>query len=201
MFEKRATTQVPINDVLDRRWSGRAFDPDRKPSRRQLVALLEAARWAPSCFGDEPWRYIVCARETNPEAWQNALACLSEGNQAWAGSAPVLMLAVSSLAFSGNGKPNRWAQYDTGAASMSLVTQATDLGLMAHQMGGFDAGRAKQMFSIPQDHEPMAMIAVGYQLPREAIPEALLERELAPRRRRPLGENFFDGIWGEPVRN
>lgn len=199
MFEKKAGTRVPINDLLARRWSGRAYDPDRSLSRAQITALLEAARWAPSCFGDQPWRYIVCDRDSNPEAWRRALQCLSEGNQGWAGAAPLLLLAVACTTFSSSGKHNRWAQYDTGAASMSLCIQATDMGLMVHQMGGFDSGRAKQAFGVPADHEAMAVIAVGYQLPREQIPEERRDRELAPRRRLPLEENFYEGTWGEPA--
>jgi nitroreductase len=199
MFEKKAETQVPINDLLARRWSGRAYDPDRKLSRRQITALLEAARWAPSCFGDQPWRYIVCDRESHPEAWQKACACLSEGNRGWAADAPLLMLAVACMKFSANDNPNRWGQYDTGAAGMSICVQATDMGLMVHQMGGFDAARAKQVFGIPDGHDPMAMIAVGYQLPKEKIPGDRRDREMAPRQRRPLQENFFEGAWGEPV--
>jgi nitroreductase len=149
MFDKKAQTQVPINDLLSRRWSGRAFDPARKLSGEQIVALLDAARWSPSCMGEQPWRWVVCNKDTSPEAWQNAFDCLFEGNQVWATHAPVLILAVACMRFSANDKPNRWGQYDTGAASMSLCVQATDMGLMVHQMGGFDPDRAKRLFAIP----------------------------------------------------
>lgn len=199
MFDKKAQTQVSINDLLSRRWSGRAFDPARNISMEQIIALLEAARWSPSCMGDQPWRWIVCHRDNSPDAWQKAIDCLSEGNQVWARYAPLLILTVASMRFSGNGKANRWGQYDTGAASMSLCIQATDMGLMVHQMGGFDADRSKLVFAIPEDHDPMAMIAVGYQLSTDAIPADLQERELAPRRRNPLEQNFFHGTWGKSL--
>ena len=133
------------------------------------------------------------------QAWQNAFDCLAEGNQAWAVHAPLLLLAAAALRFSGREADNRWGQYDTGAACMSLCLQATDLGLMAHQMGGFDVQQARRVFAVPEDFQPMAMIAVGYQLPREAIPEALRERELAQRDRHPLGHTFFDGSWDRPL--
>lgn len=185
--------------MIARRWSGRAFDPARPVSRDTILALVEAARWSPSCFGDEPWRYIVFDRQTEPEAWHKAFDCLAEGNQSWAASAPLLLLAVASLRFSNNDKSNRWAQYDTGAAGMSLCIQATSMDLMVHQMGGFDVEKAMASFSIPEGFEPMAMMAIGYQLPPEAIPKNLEERERAPRRRNPLSKNFFSGSWGNPL--
>src|SRR5690554_1449506 len=137
MIDKRAKTSVPINDLIARRWSGRAYNPDKAVTRTQIQILVEAARWAPSCYGDQPWRYIVCDKNSNEPAWKNAFSCLSAGNQGWAVNAPVLILAIADSILSKNGKPNRWGQYDTGAATMSLSIQATELGLMIHQMGGF----------------------------------------------------------------
>lgn len=199
MFAKYAQTQVPIHDLLASRWSGRAYDPARPLSREQIISLLEAARWAPSCYGDQPWRYIVFDKGSGTAAWQRALDCLSEGNRSWAVNAPLLLLAVADTALTRDGSPNRWGQYDTGAASMSICVQATALGLMAHQMGGFDSGKAREMFAIPERYIPMAMLAVGYQLPVEEIPAGLMERERSGRRRNSLGENFFEGEWGRAV--
>ncbi len=195
MFTKKAATQVAVIDVIARRWSGRAFDPQRGIDHQTLMALLEAARWAPSCFGDQPWRYLIWDRSANPDDWRRAFNCLSEGNQAWARHAPVLMLATADSVFTASGKANRWGQYDTGAASMSLILQATALGLMVHQMGGFDADKVRAEFQIPERFACMAMIALGYQLPENQIPEELKEREYAPRVRRPLEESFFLGRW------
>lgn len=199
MFEKNASTRYPINEVLRKRWSGRAYDPQRRLSSQQIMTMLEAARWAPSCFGDEPWRYIICNRDTNRAAWQMALDTLVASNQDWAQSAPVLILAFANSIMSRNGKPNRWGQYDTGAASMSLSLQATAMGLMAHQMGGFDADKVRTLFNIPDAFMPMAVLTVGYQLPVDRIPEQMKERETAARVRRPLEQTFFDGNWGTPI--
>ena len=199
MFEKRAVTSVPIADALALRWSGRAYDPARPITRTDLIALLEAARWAPSCFGDQPWRYIVCDRGVDEAAWKVAFECLAEGNQSWARNAPVLMLSIADSLFAHNDKPNRWGQYDTGAASMSLCVQATAMGIMVHQMGGFDANRARTAFSIPERYVPVAMMTLGYQLRETDIPEDVREREHAPRQRRALGESFFAGRWGSAV--
>jgi nitroreductase len=194
MFEKKASTQVEIAPVLAERWSGRAYDPDRPVEREKLIALLEAARWAPSCFGDQPWRFLVWDRFADAETWQRAFDCLSEGNRPWVIRAPLLLLASADRQFT-DGRPNRWGQYDTGAAAMSLSIEATALGLMVHQMGGFDAARIRAEFAIPERYDCMAMIAVGYQLPEALIPEELKEREYAPRSRREIRERFFMGEW------
>lgn len=199
MFKKKIDTQADINEILASRWSGRAYDAKRPVLHRDILSLLEAARWAPSCFGDEPWRYIVCDKTTNESAWNKAFDCLSEGNQSWAVNAPILILATANTLFAHNGKDNRWAQYDTGAASMSLCVQATSMGLMVHQMGGFSADKAVQAFSIPEQYTAMAMMAVGYQLAKNEIPEDLMERESAERQRNPLGDQFFAGEWGKAV--
>ena len=200
MFDKKAKTSVPVNDLIARRWSGRAYDPDRQVSSEQVMALVEAARWSPSCFGDQPWRYIVCDRKSNETAWNNAYSCLSEGNQTWAKNAPLLILSVADSIMTKTGKPNRWGQHDTGAASMSICVQATELGLMVHQMGGFDADKSRKLFSIPEQYIPMAMIAVGYQLTEEKITGEIREREYSERQRNPIGMNFFNGKWDVPVK-
>ncbi len=199
MIEKPAETSVPIHDLIARRWSGRAYDPARPVNREQLLAVLEAARWAPSCFGDEPWRYLVWEREAEPEAWERAFHCLSEGNQAWVRDAPVLLLAAADSRFQKNDKPNRWGQYDTGAASENLCLQAAALGLMAHQMGGFDPERLRRAFGIPERFHCMAMIALGHPADPAALDATTRQRELAPRHRRPLGTRFFKAAWEVPL--
>ncbi|MHB1678343.1 MAG: nitroreductase family protein [Sulfuriferula sp.] len=199
MINKPAKTQVPVHDLIVQRWSPRAFD-DRKPvSHAQLLALFEAARWAPSCFGDEPWRYMVWNKHSDTEAWQRAFDCLAEGNQIWVRRAPVLLLATSASRFSHNGSPNRWASYDTGAASENICLQATAMGLHAHQMGGFDADKIRQAFSIPVDYHCMAMIAIGYQAEADMLDPNLTQNELAERKREPLATRFFVNAWGMGV--
>jgi len=199
IVEKKAQTSVAVHDIISRRWSPRAFDSSKPLSRGQVMALLEAARWAPSCFGDEPWRYLVWDRNRDPGSWQEAFECLSEGNQAWVKNVPLLLASIASSQFARNGKPNRWGQHDTGAASANLVLQAVALGLAAHQMGGFNADMLRERFAIPNGFTPMAMIAVGYQADVATLEGEFKERELATRTRRPLGEKFFEGKWDVPV--
>lgn len=199
MLEKPAQTSRPIHDLFVRRWSTRAFDPNRPVTRDQLIALLEAARWAPSCNGDEPWRYLIWDRQRDPDGFQKAFDTLSENNRKWVKNVPLLMLSCAGTSFAATGKPNRWTQHDTGAASVCMALQATAMGLMLHQMGGFDAEKARAAFGIPADYTPMAMIAVGYQAEPDILDEETKKKELAPRSRKPLGERFFEGGWGKGV--
>lgn len=199
MFDKPAQSSQPLIDAISLRWSGRVYDPDRPVARADLVATLEAARWAPSCFGDQPWRIMVWDRFADMDSWRTAFDLLVEGNQGWARSAPVLGLACADGLFSLNEKPNRWAQYDTGAAMVSLAIQATSLGLMVHQMGGFDAEGVSNTFDIPERYTPMAMFTVGYQLPESRMDAEALEREKQPRERRPLSDLFFENAWTSAV--
>lgn len=199
MLEKPAQTSRPIHDLFVRRWSTRAFDPAKPVSREQLLSLLEAGRWAPSCNGDEPWRYLIWDRGRDPQGFQQAFECLSDNNKKWVKNVPLLMLSCAGSNFAATGKPNRWTQHDTGAASVSIALQAEALGLMAHQMGGYDAEKARTAFGIPAEYTPMAMIAVGYQAAPEVLDEETKKKELVPRARKPLGERFFEGGWGKPV--
>ncbi len=196
MLNKPAVTSQPIHDLLASRWSPRAFDSDAVITREQILALAEAARWAPSCFGAEPWSFVFCDRTTDQAGWERALASLADLNQAWAKSCPLLIAAVAHRNFDHNNKPNRHYTYDTGAASFSLVLQAEALGLRAHQMGGFDPAKAAESMQVPDDAEVISMIAVGRQLGPDAMPEGeMRDREAADRTRKELGKVFFAGLW------
>ena len=198
-MQKPAITQQPIHDLIAQRWSGRAYDASQSVSKEQVISLLEAARWAPSCFGDQPWRYVVCNKAENLQAWQAAFDCLVPGNQGWAVNAPVLLLICADTLFSHNDKPNKWAPYDTGAATENLCLQATALGLMAHQMGGFDADKARTTFKVPERYQILAMVTVGYQADVESLTGETKERETAARSRKPLNELFFNGQWDQSI--
>jgi nitroreductase len=198
-MQKPATTQEPIHEIIENRWSPRAYDANKAVSSAQMISLLEAARWAPSCFGDEPWRFIVWDKNKDAAAWQSALDCIVPGNQAWAKDAPVFVLICADTLFNHNQKPNRWGGYDTGAAAVSLCLQATSMGLITHQMGGFDGEKARAAFGIPEQFELMSMLAVGYSADTDTLSDELKERELAPRKRRPLGELFYEGVWNQPI--
>ncbi len=198
-MKKPATTQAPIHELIANRWSGRAYDAGKPVTQTQIISLLEAARWAPSCYGDQPWRFIVWDKNADSDAWKQALDCLVPGNQAWAKDAPVLVLVTADSLFGHNQQPNRWAQYDTGAAAENLCLQAEALGLMAHQMGGFNPDLAREIFNIPNQFTLMAFITVGYPADIATVTGEALTRETAARTRKPLAELFFSGSWGKPI--
>ncbi len=201
MSQKSAPTDIDIHALLAGRWSPRAFDAGRMVDHEDILALLEAARWAPSCFNDQPWRFVVCDKGSDQEGWSKLLNVLAEKNQLWARNAPVLLLICADSQFQSNGKPNRWSQYDSGAAAISVALQATAMGLITHQMGGFDVDSARQAFNIPQQFQPMAAMAVGYPGDINQLDEVFRDAENAPRKRADVNSHFFLGNWGRPVKN
>ena len=199
MIENPAKTIVPIHELLARRRSGRAYDPDRPVSREQLISVFEAARWSPSCFNDQPWRYLVWIKNENGNLFLKAFECLTEANRKRYENIPVLMASLAHDRFERKGNPNRWGQHDTGAASENLLLQAIALGLMAHEMGGFDKDKLRESFGIPDEFEPMAMIALGYPAEAESLDPEALKWETLERVRKPLNETFFMGVWGNGI--
>jgi len=195
MSKIRGNANAEPTSIIVDRWSPRSFDRQRPVTRDALYACIEAARWAPSCFGDEPWRFIVCDKASHPDAWDRLLSCLAEKNREWAVHAPVLIMISAADQFR-NGKPNRWGQYDTGQAAVSLCIEATALGLVTHQMGGFDPAGVRAAFSIPDGYTPMAALAMGYAADAGLLSdEGFRNIETAPRSRQPVASCFGMGHW------
>jgi nitroreductase len=194
-MEKPAETQYPIEEILRRRWSPRAFS-DRLVEAEKLQSLFEAARWAASSFNEQPWNFIVATKQ-NPEDHARLLGCLVEGNQRWAHAAPVLMVSVAKLNFDKTGKPNRHAFHDVGLAVQNMIVEATALGLCVHQMAGFSSEKVREIYGVPDGFEPVAAIAIGYGLAADELPEAFREVDLGARRRKPVSSFVFQERWGE----
>lgn len=194
-MERLSDTDHPIHDLLLKRWSPRAF-ASRSIEPEKLRAILEAARWAPSCFNEQPWSFLV-ATKNDPEEFARMLSCLVEGNQKWAKSAPVLMISVAARNFKRSSQPNRHAFHDVGLATENLLLQATALGLQAHPMAGFSPEKARELYGIPEDSEAVAAIAAGYPGDPQSLPEDLRKKELAPRTRKPLQDFVFTARWGQ----
>ena len=196
MADKKASTDHPIHELLAERWSPYGFE-DRSVAEADLRSLFEAARWAASSYNEQPWSYLVATKE-NPEEFARLLSCLVEPNQAWAKAAPVLALGVVSLRFSRNNKENRAAVHDLGLAAGNLLVEATARGLCVHQMIGILPDKARGLYKIPEDSEVWTALAIGYKADPEKLPDALKERDLAPRQRKPLSQFVFAGKWGDP---
>ena len=194
IMDKPADIRFPIHELLRRRWSPRAF-ADQPVEREKIQSLLEAARWAPSCFNEQPWVFIVATAD-HPMEYQTLLSCLVEGNQIWAKRAPLLILTVAKLHFEHNGQPNRHAVHDVGLAVGNLVVQATAMDLAVHQMAGILPDNIRECYALPAGYEAVTGIAIGYQGDPKILPAPLGERELAPRSRKSLREFVFSGFWG-----
>lgn len=193
---KTATPAHPIHELIAGRWSPYAFS-DRPVSDADLCSLFEAARWAPSSYNEQPWRYIV-ATKADPAAFERLLSCLVEGNQAWAKAAPVLALGCVTQNFTHNGKPNAAAEHDLGLASAGLTFEAAARGLFVHQLIGILPDRARELYHIPEGCKAVTGLVIGYVADPSVLPEKLRERDLAHRRRHPLGHIVFGGDWGAP---
>ena len=192
---KPAETSVPVHPLIAARWSPRALDPNGQVSDVALRAMLEAARWAPSSGNTQPARYLIGRR--GDETYRRIFEVLSKRNKGWAWSAAVLMLCCMVTTNEKGALPV--PEYGTGLASENLVLQAVAEGVVAHQMGGFDKAGAKLSFALPGDVEPLTVIAVGTLGPAELLDDERREKELAPRRRKPLSDIAFTGEWGKPA--
>jgi len=196
MTQKKASTDYPIHELLAERWSPYGFD-DRSVAASDVRSLLEAARWAPSSYNEQPWSFFVATKE-DPEEFGRLLSCLVDANQAWAKAAPVLALSVVNLRFSRNNKENRAAVHDLGLAAANLVVEATARGLYVHQMIGILPDKARDVYRIPEHCEAWTALAIGYKADPSKLPDPLKERDLAPRQRKPLSQFVFTGKWGNP---
>jgi nitroreductase len=193
-LEKIATSDHPVHSLIVERFSPYVF-ADRSISAADLASLFEAARWAPSSYNEQPWRYLVARRE-DAEAFARLLSCLVEANQVWARFASALALGVCVKTFARNGKPNRAAEHDLGLAAGNLCAEATARGIQVHQMIGILPDRARELFGIPPEAEALTGIAIGYAGENAAAPDALRERDRVSRQRKPLAEFVFSGRWG-----
>lgn len=188
-----APTDHPIHGILRHRWSPYAFDPRRSVDMADLRALFEAARWAMSSYNAQPWRYIVGVRDRNPALWEKVHSVLMEANQSWARNVPVLALGLVEHRFEKNGKENKAAVHDLGAASACLTFEATSRGLYVHQMAGIDPDKAREVFGISGSLEPFTALAIGYIAKPGDVDDAYAQRDEGPRERKPLKDIVISG--------
>jgi nitroreductase len=187
----KAQTAVEINEVLANRRSPRSLDATAVLSKDDLLAILEAARWAASAFNSQPWRFFVGHR--GDEVFAQILDSLAPFNQGWSYRSSALIL-VAGVHSAEDGTPNKGYLYDCGLAVAQLVMETHHRGLVAHQMTGFDPEKAAQNLGIDASLIPVAVIAIGKQASAEQLEGPLLERENAPRERKALEEIVVKGL-------
>lgn len=178
-----------INPLILHRWSPRAMSGE-SIADEELMALFEAARWAPSSYNSQPWRFIYAKRGT--EHWDRFYQLLVEFNQQWTKHAAVLVVVLSKRTFEHNAKYSETHRFDTGAAWENLALEASSRGLIAHGMQGFDYEKARKELAVPDDYDIEAMIAVGKLGKKEDLPEEMQKME-TPSDRKPLSEIIMEG--------
>lgn len=187
----RRKSTYPIHQVMLKRWSPRAMSGE-SISEKELFTLLEAARWAPSSFNNQPWKFIF-ARKGTP-FWKPFLELLSKSNRTWARHAGVLIILASQRTHTHNGKYSQTHSFDTGAAWENLALQATFMDdIVTHAMEGFDYEKAKQLAGIDEEHEVEAMIAIGRPGDITTLPIDLQQAETHSERK-DMDEIAFEGI-------
>lgn len=186
---KKRRLRYNINPIFVNRWSPRSMTGE-EISHDDLMGLFEAARWAPSSYNNQPWRFIYAKRNT--ENWDKIYSLMVEGNKIWAKNASVLVVVVSRKDFEYNEKPARTYQFDAGSAWENLALEATSRGLATHAMQGFDYDKAKVDLEVPENFDVMAMIAIGKRGQKESLPSNLQKNEY-PTDRKPLEEIVMEG--------
>lgn len=194
-MNKPTRNEYPILPALQQRWSPRAFDAKRPIEREKLLSLLEAARWSPSSYNGQPWRFILADRR-NEVGFHAMLSILSGSNQRWAKDAGALLLTTARTTLD-DGRVNRYGAHDAGMALANLTVQAIEMGLFVHPMAGFDPHKARDLYAIPEQFEPITVAAIGYYGSVDQLEDDLRERELKPRERLPLSELVYEGRFGQ----
>jgi nitroreductase len=190
-MQKKAETSVPIHPILTDRWSPRSFDHAALISTEDMTAFLEAARWAPSSYNFQPWRFIISRR--GDATFQKICESLSGFNQVWAPSASALVAVVVEQKTEGHIYPPI-ALFDTGLAVSQITVEAHHRGFVVHQMIGFDKKRMNKSFDITGQRDCIVILAIGRQGPAENLPEGQArERELLPRERFQLSDLIISG--------
>jgi nitroreductase len=189
--EQTRQSTYKINPLILNRWSSRSMTGEELDGDT-MMSLFEAARWAPSSYNNQPWRFIYAKRNT--ENWNKLFNLLAEANKIWTKNAAVLVVVVSRKNFEYNEKYSITHQYDAGAAWENLALEASSRGLVAHKMQGFDYQKARIDLKIPDSFDVMSMIAIGKKGSKENLPLELQNKEF-PNNRKPLNEIVMEGTF------
>ena len=183
--------KYPIENLILNRWSSRAMSGE-PIKQEEFLCLIEAARWAPSSYNGQPWRFIYAHRDTS--TWNKLFDLLIPINQSWVIRSAVLIVVISKKTFEYNGQPSRTNLSDTGSAWQNFALQGSAMGLIIHGLEGFDYDKARKDLNIPDDYNVVMMVAVGKPGRKEDLPKELQARE-NPSDRKPIDELIFEGEW------
>ena len=179
-----------VHNLITDRWSPRAFD-ERAVDYDKIHLLFEAAKWAPSSRNAQPWRFIFATREMAD--YKTFIDLMTEVNQVWASTAPLLVMPLAQVISTYKNRPNRLAFYEAGMAVGNLLVQATAMGLMVHQLSGYDVERAKETLVIPTRYEPMSIMAIGYKGEPAKLPSDVAAWEQRERNRMEISKFLVQG--------
>lgn len=189
MIDSHRKADHPIHPLILNRWSPRAMSGE-SISEEDLMSMLEAARWAPSSYNNQPWRILYAKRDS--KHWPKFFDLLIDFNKSWCDKAAVLGVFVSEKIFELNKKPSVTHSYDTGAAWENLALEGHSRNLVVHGLQGFDYDKAKTVLKVPDEFEVLAMFAAGKPAPKESLPKELRDKEVVSNRKK-VSEIAFEG--------
>jgi len=144
-----------------------------------IETLCKAAQLAPSCFNNQPWRFVFVKERDKLE---ELFTALSKGNH-WATKSSMIIAVFSEKSLDCLIKKREYYLLGTGMAVAYLLLKATELGLVAHPIAGYDVDKAKEILKIPAKMNLITLIIVGKYNP-EIDPE-LSEKQQKTEKKRP----------------
>ncbi len=185
-------SDYPILDVILHRWSPRAMSGEAI-SEAELMTILEAGRWAPSTYNDQPWHFVYC--KNGSEGWNNLFNTLVPFNQVWCVNGSILLCILSAKICTATGQPSPTHLLDAGAAAENMALQASSMGLVMHGMSGFDYEEARKVLRVSDDYDVAMLFVIGKPAPASTLPKELAEREMVQSDRRPLAESISEDVF------
>ncbi len=194
-MRKNSLNKYEVLEYIAERWSPRDFNKEKKIINNDVLSLLEAARWAPSAFNEQPWRFLVGHR--GDKTFEKILSTLIDWNKQWASNASVLILNIGKKTFTKNGKQNVTFKYDLGQAVAFMLIEAMQRGIISHEMSGFDDVKAAKIFNIPEDFQPVSVTAFGYYGNSADLPDDIRKLEFDTRSRKNIDDIAYGKMFGE----
>ena len=180
-----------VHPLIFNRWSPRSMTGEEM-TEEELMSLFNAAKWAPSSYNNQPWRFLYARKNT--ASWPIFFNLMIEFNQGWAKNAAALVVIISHKNFEHNDKPSMTHSFDTGAAWMAMALEGSFRGYVVHGMEGFNYEKARKDLNIPDTYQVEAMAAVGKRAPLEQLSPDLQKKE-SPSMRKETQEIAIEGLF------